>query len=346
MKKIKLAIIGFGRMGITHFSIINSNPNVEILAIVDTSNLVLSLLNKYIVGINTYTDYLDMLNNERIDAIIICTPPSLHYIIAKEAAKRNIHVFCEKPFTTNYRKGLELANEFEEKNLVNQVGYVNRYNDVFIKTKQLLNNDVIGNVIRFKSEMFSRTITKTEEGNTWRDSSENGGGAVFEVASHAIDLVNYIIGKPLKVVGTSLNYIFSKHVEDAVTSTFLYQENISGTINVNWSDESFRKPTNKIELFGKKGKILADQHGIKIFLKKNDPNNNLKEGWNTLYITDLFKPVPFYVRGNEFTSQLYHFIDCIQKKQFNNISNFREASYTLDIIENMFIDYKENIKNI
>ena len=345
MSKIKLAIIGFGRMGITHFSIINSNPHVNVIAIVDTSQIVLSLLTKYVKGINTYTNFEDMFNNEQLDAIIICTPPSLHYLIANEAVSRNIHVFCEKPFTTEYKKGIELAKKFEEKNLINQVGYVNRFNDVFIKTKELYNNGVIGEIIRFKSEMYSRTITKSADSKTWRDSSENGGGAVFEVASHAIDLVNYLVGKPSKVIGTSLNYIFSKNVEDAVSSTFLYDKNISGTINVNWSDESYRKPTNKIELFGKKGKILADQHGIKIFLKNQDIKFNLKEGWNTLYITDLFNSTPFYVRGNEFTSQLYHFIDCIMGRENNNLSTFRDASLTLDIIEKMFSDYKENIKN-
>ncbi len=135
--------------------------------------------------------------------------------------------------------------------------------------KDYIQNEVIGDIVRFKSEMYSRTITKPGDGNTWRDSREQGGGAVFEVASHSIDLVNYIVGKPDKVTGSSLTQIYSKNVEDAVNATFLYKNGISGTLNVNWSDESYRKPTNKIEIFGSKGKILADQHGFKIYLKKD-----------------------------------------------------------------------------
>jgi len=342
--KIKLAIIGIGRMGITHYSIINSHPDVEIVAVVDTSSLILNLMKKYLKGIKTYTDYIKLFEEERLDAVIICTPPQLHYPVALKAAEHGVNVFSEKPFTTDNKKASLLVSVFEQKSLINQVGYVNRFNDIFRTVKQYIDKGIIGNVIRFKSEMYSRTITKSEEGKTWRDSRENGGGAVYEVASHAIDLVNYLIGKPDKVTGTSLTSIYSKNVEDAVNATFLYKNGVSGTLNVNWSDESFRKPTNKIEIFGLQGKILADQHGIKVFMKESSPENNLREGWNTIYITDVFKPVPFYVRGNEFTAQLYHFIDCIQDRTTKNNCTFRDATDTLDVIEALFNDYESNGK--
>jgi predicted dehydrogenase len=342
--KINLGIIGIGRMGITHYSIINSHPDVTIKAVADTSILILSLMKKYINSIHTYNDFHELFEKEDIDAVLICTPPSLHYPVALKAAEKGIHVFSEKPFTTIRKQADELASIFDNKHLINQVGYVNRFNDVFQTIKEYIKNGVIGDIIRFKSEMYSRTITKSEEGHTWRDSHENGGGAVFEMASHAIDLVNYIIGKPDKVTGSCLTRIFSKNVEDAVTATFLYKNGISGTLNVNWSDESYRKPTNKIEVFGSKGKILADQHGFKIYLRKELQSYNLSEGWNTRYITDVFKPVPFYVRGNEFTAQLYHFIDCINDKGKTNRCTFRDATYTHDVIEDIFKDYEQNGK--
>jgi predicted dehydrogenase len=342
--KLKLAIVGFGRMGITHYSIINSHPDIVITAVADTSSLVLNLLKKYIKEIHTYTDYNELLDNESLDAILICTPPTLHYPIALKAFEKKVHVFSEKPFTINLRQADDLATKFREMNLVNQVGYVNRFNDVFLTVKDYIKNGIIGEILRFKSEMYSRTITKSEEGNTWRDSRELGGGAIFEVASHAIDLVNYIVGKPDRVTGSSLTQIYSKKVEDAVNATFLYKNGISGTLNVNWSDESYRKPTNKIEVFGSKGKILADQHGLKIYLKKELPDYNLVEGWNTRYITDVFKPVPFYVRGNEFTSQLYHFIDCIIDRDKSNQCTFRDATDTHEVIAGIFSDYQQNSK--
>lgn len=341
---IKIGIIGFGRMGITHHSIINSHPDVEVSAIADTSGLVLNLLKKYIPGIHIYNDFNELLDKEELDGVLVCTPPQLHHPIIKMCADKGIHVFVEKPFTTEFEKASELAQLFEEKGLVNQVGYVNRYNDVFARARSYLASGLIGDVVRFKSEMFSRTVVEPEKGSSWRSKRESGGGVVFEMASHAIDLINYIIGKPDKITGSSMNTIFSLEIEDAVSSNFIYKNGISGTLYVNWSDESYRKPTNKIEIFGKAGKLLADQHGMKIYLKEASEAHKLRQGWNALYITDVFKSVPFYVRGNEFTSQLYNFVASISSREEPNLCSFEEGAKTLDVIEGIFNDFYTNGK--
>lgn len=340
---IKLGIIGAGRMGITHYSIINSHPDVEIESVADPSALTLTMMSKYL-PVKTYKDYNDLLEESSVDGILVCTPPNLHFPIIKKAAEKGIHVFVEKPFTTKYDEASELARLYSGTKLVNQVGYVNRFNDVFVKVKELLDAGLIGKIIRFKSEMFSCTITNNDEGSGWRATRESGGGAVFEMASHAIDLVNFLIGKPDKITGSSLNQIYSKNVEDIASTSMLYKNGISGTLYVNWSDTSYRKPTNKMEIFGLGGRILADQHSLKIFLNQPNEEFNMRQGWNTLYITDIFKPVPFYVRGNEFTRQLYHFVDCIQGKAVRNLCTFADGVATLEVIENLFNDYEQNAK--
>lgn len=336
---IKIGIIGFGRMGITHYSIINSHPKVKIIAIADTSDTVLKLLKRNISEINVYSSYITLLEEEELNAVLVCTPPNLHYPIIKICAYKGIHVFVEKPFTTQYTMAIELAQIFSKKNLINQVGYVNRYNDIFSKARFFLEHSLVGNIVRFRSEMFSSTIIEPEKSTSWRSVRESGGGVVFEIAAHSIDLVNYLIGKPDKIIGSSLNIIFSKNIEDAVSSTLLYKNGINGTIYANWSDESYRKPINKIEIFGKLGKILADQFSLKIFMKYPNREFKLHKGWNTLYITDVFKPVPFYVRGNEFTRQLYSFIECIVSGDNTNLCSFEEASKTLNVIEEIFKDF-------
>ncbi len=275
---------------------------------------------------------------------MVCTPPNLHFPIVKIAAEKGLHAFVEKPFTTKFDEASELVRLYSGTKLVNQVGYVNRFNDVFVKVKELLEAGLIGKVIRFKSEMFSCTITNSDEGSGWRATREGGGGAVFEMASHAIDLVNFLIGKPDKITGSSLNQIYSKHVEDIASTTMLYENGISGTLYVNWSDTSYRKPTNKMEIFGLGGRILADQHALKIFLNEPNAQFNMRQGWNTLYITDIFRPVPFYVRGNEFTRQLYHFVDCIQGKVNENLCSFADGVATLKVIDELFKDYEHNAK--
>lgn len=338
---IKLAIIGAGRMGITHYSIINSHPDVVIESVVDPSKVILSMMGKYL-PIKCFNDFRELFIKNRPDAILVCTPPNLHHAIISAAAERDIHVFVEKPFTTNLAEASSLTALYNARQLVNQVGYVNRFNDVFGRAKQLIDEGVIGQIIRYKSEMFSCTVTKEDEGTGWRATRASGGGALFEMASHAIDLAIFLIGIPDKVVGSSLNHIYSKHVEDSVSSTFLYKSGISGTIYINWSDPSYRKPTNKIEIFGDGGRILADQHSLKLFLNKSIKSKGFQQGWNTLYITDVFKPVPFYVRGNEFTRQLYHFIDCIQGRVDYNQCAFADGVATLEVIDSILNDYEKN----
>jgi predicted dehydrogenase len=346
MDKLKLGIIGMGRMGITHYSIINSHPNVEIVSIADPSKMILDIFKKFVPMVQIFKDYKELIAVSKPDAVIVCTPPNLHYEVCNYACEHNIHVFCEKPFTANTLQAKELAKKFVAKKLINQVGYVNRFNDIFMTIKKYIQEGLIGEVVRFRSEMFTCTVTKKEESESWRSFRENGGGAVYEIAAHAIDLVDYILGKPDKIVGTSMNQIYSKHVEDIVSSTFIYNNGRIGTLYVNWCDTSYRKPANKLELFGTKGKILADQHGLKIFLNADDDKTSFKKGWNTIYITDVFTPVNFYVRGNEFTRQLYYFVDSIIGKEAGNICDFSSGYDAQDIMNRIFIDAESNIMNV
>jgi predicted dehydrogenase len=341
MKK-KIGFIGLGRMGITHFSLLNSNPKVKITSACDPSKMVNTFFKKYIDDIRLYDGYEELLKNEEVDGVIVSTPPGMHFEIVKNALERNINVFVEKPFTLSYMESMTLSKIAIEKNLHNQVGYVNRFNDMFLKAKQLIEKGIIGKVLRFKSEMFSYTISKEEEGDGWRAKNESGGGCLNEMASHAIDLVNYIIGVPDRVSGSIMNKVYSKNVDDIISSTFIYKNGIAGTLYVNWCDPSYRKPANKLEIFGKEGKILVDQHDLKIFLKYENIEFKLRKGWNTIYITDVFNNVPFYVRGNEFTRQLCHFADCIMDKSKKNLCSFGDAAQTQKILDLIKKDYASN----
>jgi predicted dehydrogenase len=342
MQKCRIGIIGMGRMGITHYSIINTHPQVEIVAIADTSKIILDILSKYIPNLQVYKDYKELLQQAKPDAVLICTPSNLHHEVCSMACELGIHAFVEKPFTANPTQAEELLKRYRQKGLVHQVGYVNRFNDVFTTVKQYAIQGLIGDVLHFKSEMYSSTISKKEETESWRSFRENGGGATYEMASHAIDLVNYLVGKPDEIIGTNMSQVYSKHVEDIVSSTFLYKNGCSGSLYVNWCDTSYRKPANKLELLGDKGKIIADQHSMKIYLNKDDENTGYKMGWNTVYITDVFKPVPFYVRGYEFTRQLYYFVDTILGKENGSMCTFEDGYATQRIIHHLFEDAKKN----
>lgn len=325
--------IGFGRMGITHFSILNSHDSVEIVSVCDSSKTLMNILGKY-ADIKTYSDYHEMIDKEELDFVIVSTPSGSHAEVIKAALDHNLHTFSEKPFTLTPEEGKDVLALLQGKNLVNQVGYVNRFNEVFVEVKRLLDAGVIGEVKNFSSEMYGPTVLKDSKGN-WRGKQKMGGGCMYEFASHCIDLVVYLMGQPEKIAGSIMQSIYSSGVDDLVISNFIYNNGCSGTIMVNWSDETYRKPTNILNVFGTKGKIIADKHMYKIYLKEPNTEYGFHEGWNTRYITDFAKSVRFYVRGNEFTSQLDYFIDCIKENRFDNISSFDEAHKTDVIMDNI-----------
>ena len=326
---LKTGFIGFGRMGITHFSLLNNHPSLDAAAVCDSSDIMMNILRRYI-PINTYGDYKKMMDEESLDCVFISTPTDSHADIIKEALDRNIHIFTEKPFTMTREEGEGILRQLEGKNIVNQVGYVNRFNEVFMEVRKLIDSGIIGEIKSFSSEMYGATVLKDVK-SSWRSKRMTGGGCMYEFASHCIDLTIYLMGQPDKVTGSVLQNVYSSGVEDVVKSTFIYTKGYSGNIMVNWSDEAYRKPANIVKIFGTKGKIIADKHAYKIYLRQPATNDGLSAGWNTRYITDFAKGVRFYVRGNEFTRQLDYFIDCIEKGIYNNLSSFSEAHKT-DIV--------------
>lgn len=336
MDKVRVGIIGFGRMGITHYSIINTHPAVEMTAIADTSTMMLNMIKKYLSGVKLFEDYKDLLNSGLVDAVIVCTPSVMHYDVCKMAAELCINVFCEKPFTTSPAQAKELADLFEQKGLVNQVGYVYRFDVVFNKVKEMLGQGLIGRVCHTNVQFLSSTIIKMKPEKGWRSKRENGGGATYEMGSHVIDLMEFFFGKPQKIAGTMMGQVYSEAVEDTCDAQMMYANGMSANIHVNWSDYTYRKPMLKLDIHGTKGKIQADLYGYKLFLREENAEAGLPEGWTSVPMNMLPDPCPFYVRGTSFTNQLYEFADAVLAGRKSSGCAFREAVDTQEVIHTIF----------
>jgi predicted dehydrogenase len=292
-------------------------------------------LHKY-TGIKCYADYRELLSNEALDAVFIATPSHFHAGMVRAALERNLHIFCEKPFCLDINEGLALAQIAETKALVNQVGYHFRFIAAFEETKRLLEAGVIGTLHHVRAEAYGPVVLRPQ-GSTWRQSKDKGGGCLYDYACHAVDLMNYLVGPPDAVGGTVLNNIFSRNVEDEVYATFYYPGGRSGQIIANWSDESLRKMTSRITLWGTKGRITADRQEIQLYLREApDPSLGLSSGWNIRYTTELTKEVWFYLRGEEYSAQIDHFVQHIKTGKTPTRSSFRSALET-DVVVSMML---------
>lgn len=340
-KPIDVAIIGAGRMGLTHYSLVNAHPAVRVCGVVEPSLALRRVLGKFCRA-PMFSDYREMLEAARPTALVVSTPPDTHFEIVSAAADRGVHAFVEKPFTLRSKDARELAGRFTEQRLVNQVGYVNRFNDVFQFARQLVREGVLGRVVRYRTDMHSRTIIAPVSTRSWRSARSTGGGVTFEMASHALNLAQHLLGWPKRVIGSRLTSVFSPNADDIVSTTLMHDGDLTGTLYVNWSDESVRKPTNTIEVFGERGKFIANQHSVSISLHQPYGPFDLPAGWTTRYITDLARPVPFYVRGNEYTNQLWSFLDRVQTREGKSMCSFDEAADTLLTVERIFADAANN----
>ena len=289
--KLRGGIIGLGKMGLSHAAIVGPHPNAELVAVCDTSSLILDAFKKF-TSVNVYTDYIRMIDNEKLDFVIVATPTRFHYPIVKYALEKGIHTFCEKPFSLRTNEGEELVRLADQKWLVNQVGYHNHFIGTFIELKRLLKANILGELVHFTGEAYGPVVTK-EKGGTWRSDPEEGGGCLFDYASHVINLIQEIAGRPVNAKGTLRKMIYSKNVEDAVYSMLTLESGLTGVLSVNWSDETYRKMSTSLTLIGKKGKIICDATEIKIYLKEANPKEKLGKGWTIKYITEFAIPVTF-----------------------------------------------------
>jgi predicted dehydrogenase len=335
---LKVGIIGLGKMGISHAAIAGAHPDVEMAGVCDTSSFMLNAFKKF-TSTETFSDFKEMIKTQHPDAVFVATPTKFHFPIVKYALENNIHVFCEKPFCLKCEEGKALAELADKKKLVNQVGYHNRFIGTFREMKRLLQANVLGELVHFTGEAYGPVVVK-EKGGTWRSKREEGGGCLYDYASHVLNLIQEVISRPVKVNGTLLKSIYSHDVEDAVFALMALQNGISGVLSINWSDETYRKMSTSLTVIGKKGKIICDATEIKIYLKEENKREHLEKGWTIRSIAEYAIPVNYYLRGEEYSAQIDNFIDCIKSGKQSTINTFEQAQYTDRVIEMILSEAK------
>ena len=323
---LKVALIGAGKMGISHLSILGGYANAELVGVCDTSKMVTDFLSKH-GKFKCFSDYNKMIAEVKPDAVVVAVPTKYHYSIIKDLLNKNIHVFAEKPFCLNYDQSQELVKLASKNNLINQVGYHNKFIGTFKEVKRIVDSGVLGDIYHFLGESYGPVVLK-QKAETWRSDPSEGGGCLMDYASHVIDLINSILSPVKDARGTLLKSVYSGKVEDAVYSVLELESGQTGMLSVNWSDETYRKMSTSLTLIGTNGKLISDANELKVFFKDATTLSGYSKGWNVRYITDLEDGVDFYLRGEEYSAQLDYFVDAALGTVPNTINNFASAANT------------------
>ncbi|WP_235672851.1 Gfo/Idh/MocA family protein [Mycolicibacterium hodleri] len=318
-------------MGLSHFSIINAHQDVKVVGVCDASGYVLDILGKY-TGVDTFTDIQAMFDSGNLDAAVISTPSKFHAPMVRECLERGIHVFCEKPFCLDPADSIALAALAQSKGLVTQVGYHNRHLATFAEVKRLLELGALGTVTHVLAEAYGPVVLRTK-GSSWRSKKDEGGGALYDYAAHPVDLLTWYLGRPESVSGTVCGRVFSTETEDEVFTTLRWSSGASGQLSVSWSDESHRKMTTRISIWGTNGKIFVDRQEVQVYLRDAGlAPDEYSKGWTVRYTTELTREVDFYVRGEEYSAQIDTWIGRVAAGAVSGPADFAEACVTDEVL--------------
>lgn len=321
---IRIGMVGLGKMGLSHLAMVRAHPEVQLVAACDTMTYLTDVLEKY-TGLKCYSNLDGMLAEEQLDAVVVSTPSKMHAAMVQKTLDHGLHVFCEKPFVLDVSDGERLVQLADSKGLVTQVGYHYRFVGAFQEAARIVRSGALGTVHHVRAEAYGPVVLRPT-GGTWRTAKSEGGGALYDYACHAIDLVNFVAGVPAAVSGVVRHGVFSRDVEDEVYCSLHYADGSSGQLCVNWSDDSFRKMSTKVTVWGSNGRVTADRQECQVYLREaSQVLADTSAGWTVRYTTELSKAVWFYLRGEEYSGQIDYFVQSVKQRRLDGENCFRSA---------------------
>jgi len=218
-----------------------------------------------------YSDASELMNDPEVNAIYVATPPSSHLDYAVAALQKGYPVYVEKPVTLNAVQAQQLADAVRQYNGKLIVAHYRRRLPMFLKVKELLEQNVIGDVrtvqLRLWQSRKPALVTKGSPG--WRTQPElSGGGYFHDLAPHQLDLMLYFFGEPAYYQGFGLNQAEASEADDHVTGSILFKNKV--VLNGSWCfDVAETENIDHCEMIGSQGSISFAVFGNTVTLKSN-----------------------------------------------------------------------------
>ena len=318
MGKLKVAVVGLGKMGLLHSSILGIIPNVEVVALCDKS-FVLRRIAKKLFKRSVVVDDLEKLQNFSLDCAYVTAPIPAHFPIVNDLYSKIAvsNVFVEKTLASSWNKADQLCTLSEKNRGVNMVGYMKRFSVTFSKAKNLLEDNILGELDSFKGSAYSSDFANINQASQ----SLSRGGVLSDLGSHIIDLALWFFGD-LKVedaiIKSSIN-----NSEDEV-SFKVSGSNLTGEFDVSWCKDNYRLPNFALTIHGSKGTLTVNDSNVIVESSGKKPL--------ILYRPALNDNVPFLLGDPEYYREDDHFITSILNGNTAEPS-FRTASKVDYIID-------------
>jgi UDP-N-acetyl-2-amino-2-deoxyglucuronate dehydrogenase len=220
-RKIRLGIVGCGRISKNHFGALAKHPdNLELAAVCDIDAEVLAA-HKAKYGVPGYLQLEEMLSSEKLDLVALCTPSGIHPDQAILAASHKVNVITEKPMATRWKDGVRMVRACDDSGVRLFVVKQNRKNSTLQMLKRAIGEKRFGRIHMVHLNVFWTRPQEYYSQARWRGTWEFDGGAFMNQASHYVDLLDWLIG-PVEKVQCMMSTTRDIEVED------------TGVLNVKW----------------------------------------------------------------------------------------------------------------
>lgn len=298
-------------MGLSHLAIISKIIGPNFVSLCDPSWSTRFIFRKF--KYKTFSSLDDAFNSGMpISGVVVATPTSYHYELAKSAILRSIPCFIEKPLTLDVYKSRELADLARQNNVYTQMGFVLRFVSSFNRLHSLAETGVLGKVCSYVARMSGNVITKSDN-NGWRTNFAAGGGCLNEYGPHLIDLCRFIFGEISELSTATKGHVYSSNADDMIDFTWVHSSGCIGEVFLNWCDKSKRKSVIEFEVEFEHAIVTANNSALKVSFKDSVPLT--PEQMLEISMLDVPPRVSYYLRGEEFSLQLETFSEnCLHRK--------------------------------
>jgi len=211
MNKLRFGIVGAGSIGAYHAENVKKNKNTELAAICDIREDRAKKLAKKTKTRTTYVDYLEMLDKERLDAIVNCTPNYLHASVAMDALNRGVNVLSEKPMAMNAEEAQAMVDAAKRSGKALAIGMTQRFTAEGMAAKAAATPKNLGEIYFAKATLY-RTMGIPGMGSWFTTKKYAGGGPLYDLGPHAIDFAMYLMDfpRPLRARGLTFSKLGPK----------------------------------------------------------------------------------------------------------------------------------------
>lgn len=282
MNKLKCAVVGVGYLGKFHAEKYASLPDCELTAVVDADMVVAGqIAAKY--GAKAYTDYKQIL--DAVDAVSIAVPTTYHHAVSKDFLRAGVHVLVEKPITVTVEEADELIAFAKEKNLVFQVGHLERFNPAILGLE------------KDEKPLFIESHRLSTFNPRANDVS-----VVLDLMIHDIDIILVLVDSELERIDASGTAVLTKGIDIANARL----QFVNGCVaNVTASRISL-KQERKMRMFRPSSYVSVDFQN-RVLTKHTTGTKEMFPG-----IPEIVTEESVYESGDALLEEIKHFVDCIQ----------------------------------